>query len=154
VKTEDADYTHIERAYDEGSNDYSSHFQYPHDFIGPERQEFIKRLPAGSKILDCGCGPGMDTERFAQLGYKVTAIDFSDRFVKLTTARVPAADVLKMDMRYLEFLEGSFDGLCSSFTLLHFWESEIGRALSGFKSVLKGRGLFFAALHRGRRRRG
>lgn len=91
----------------------------------------------------------MDTERFSQLGFKVTAIDLSERFVQLTKKRVPSADVKKMDMRYLEFPEASFDGLWSSFSLLHIRAKEIGQTLSGFKSVLRPAGLFFAALHRG-----
>ena len=148
MTTKDPDYKHIEQTYDEGSEDYGEYFKKPHEFIEPERQQFIDRLPAGS-ILDCGCGPGMDTERFSQLGFKVTAIDLSERFVQLTKKRVPSADVKKMDMRYLEFPEASFDGLWSSFSLLHIRAKEIGQTLSGFKSVLRPAGLFFAALHRG-----
>jgi ubiquinone/menaquinone biosynthesis C-methylase UbiE len=91
----------------------------------------------------------MDTERFARLGYEVSAIDLSDRFVRLTQRRAPNAKVQKMDMRHLEFPEGSFDGLWSSFSLLHIRASEIEETLSGFKSVLRLGGLFFAALHRG-----
>jgi SAM-dependent methyltransferase len=149
MKTEDADYMHVERTYDQGSEDYSSAFQQPHASIEPDRSEFVQRLPAGSTILDCGCGPGMDTERFCELGYKVTAIDLSDRFVQLTTKRVPAADVCKMDMRHLMFPEGSFDGVWCSFSLLHIRASEIERTLSGFRSVLRAGGLLFMALHRG-----
>jgi ubiquinone/menaquinone biosynthesis C-methylase UbiE len=149
VNTEDADYTHIEHTYDEGSDDYSSYFAQPHQFIEPERCQFIERLPARAKILDCGCGPGMDAERFVQLGYDVTAIDLSDRFVGLTKKRVADADVRKMDMRHLKFPKGTFDGLWSSFSLLHIRASEIDMTLSGFRSVLKDRGLFFAAMHRG-----
>jgi 2-polyprenyl-3-methyl-5-hydroxy-6-metoxy-1,4-benzoquinol methylase len=89
VKAEDPDYRHIEETYDEGSQDYGDYFKNPHEFIEKDRQQFIARLPAGSTILDCGCGPGMDTERFSQLGYKVTAIDLSDRFVELVRKRVP-----------------------------------------------------------------
>jgi hypothetical protein len=37
----------------------------------------------------------MDTEKFSQLGYTVTAIDLSDRFVTLTKERVPTAHVKK-----------------------------------------------------------
>ena len=145
----DADYTHVERTYDEGSDDYRAYHRLPHEYIEPERQEFIRRLPAGSRILDCGCGPGMDTERFAGSGYRVIAIDLSERFVRLTSRRVPTADVRKMDMRHLEFPPASFDGLWASFSLLHVRAEEIGRTLSGFKSVLRPGGLFFAALHRG-----
>jgi 2-polyprenyl-3-methyl-5-hydroxy-6-metoxy-1,4-benzoquinol methylase len=82
MKSEDSDYTHIEETYDRGSRDYGDYFKTPHQFIEPERQQFIQQLFAGSKILDCGCGPGMDAEKFSQLGYNVTAIDLSERFVK------------------------------------------------------------------------
>jgi len=149
VNTEDADYTHIEKTYDSGADDYGGHFKQPHDFIEPDRQQFVKQLAAGSNILDCGCGPGMDTERFVQLGHKVTAIDLSDRFVALTKKRVPRADVRKMDMRHLAFPELTFDGLWCSFSLLHIRASEIPDTLAGFKRILKPDGLFFAALHRG-----
>ena len=149
MKAEDPDYRHIEETYDEGSQDYGDYFKNPHEFIEKDRQQFSARLPAGSTILDCGCGPGMDTERFSQLGYKVTAIDLSDRFVELIRKRVPNARVEKMDMRNLAFPKAAFDGLWASFSLLHIRASEIQETLSGFNSVLRDGGLFFAALHRG-----
>ena len=149
MKAEDPDYRHIEETYDEGSQDYGDYFKNPHEFIEKDRQQFIARLPAGSTILDCGCGPGMDTERFSQLGYKVTAIDLSDRFVELVRKRVPNARVEKMDMRNLAFPKAAFDGLWASFSLLHIRASEIQETLSGFNSVLETEGSFFCRLHRG-----
>jgi ubiquinone/menaquinone biosynthesis C-methylase UbiE len=149
VKTKDPDYNHIEQTYDEGSEDYGDYFRKPHEFIEPERRQFVDRLPAGSQVLDCGCGPGMDTEKFSALGYKVTGIDLSERFVRLAKERVPTAIVKKMDMRSLEFPQASFDGLWASFSLLHIRAGDIETTLAGFKSVLRPGGLFFAALHRG-----
>ena len=149
MKSEDSDYTHIEETYDRGSRDYGDYFKTPHQFIEPERQQFIQQLSAGSKILDCGCGPGMDAEKFSQLGYNVTAIDLSERFVSLTKERVQTATVKKMDMRHLEFPQASFDGLWASFSLLHIRASDIEQTLSGFRIVLRPHGLLFAAVHRG-----
>ena len=149
MKSEDSDYTHIEETYDRGSRDYCDHFKTPHQFIEPERQQFIQQLSAGSKVLDCGCGPGMDAEKFSQLGYNVTAIDLSERFVSLTKERVQTATVKKMDMRHLEFPQASFDGLWASFSLLHIRASDIEQTLSGFRTVLRPHGLLFAAVHRG-----
>lgn len=149
MKTEDPDYRHIEETYDDGSQDYVDYFKNPHEFIEQDRQQFISRLSPGSTILDCGCGPGMDTERFSRLGYNVTAIDLSDRFVKLARARAPSAIIQKMDMRYLAFPEAVFDGVWASFSLLHIRASEIRKTLVGFRSVLREPGLLFAAVHRG-----
>lgn len=91
----------------------------------------------------------MDTERFSQAGYKVIAIDLSDRFVELARRRVPSARVEKMDMRNLAFPTAAFDGIWASFSLLHIRATEIQQTLSGFNFVLRDGGLFFAALHRG-----
>ena len=91
----------------------------------------------------------MDTEKFSQLGYNVTAIDLSERFVSLTKERVQTATVKKMDMRHLEFPHASFDGLWASFSLLHIRASDIEQTLSGFRTVLRPHGLLFAAVHRG-----
>ena len=151
VKLDDPDDTHIERTDDEGSADYHSHFGQPHAFIEPDRQQFIQRLPAAAKVLDCGCGPGMDTERFVQLGFAVVAIDLSNRFVQVTKQRVPAADVRKMDMRHLEFPAGTFRWDVVFLQPAPHSENEIDATLSDFRSVLKPGGLLFSALHHGPR---
>jgi ubiquinone/menaquinone biosynthesis C-methylase UbiE len=108
-------------------------------------------MPTVAPILDCGCGPGFDSERFAQLSFRVHAIDLSDRFVSLTRRRVPQADVQKMDMRQLSFPKGSFDGIWCSFSLLHIRAADVPVTLAGFKSVLRKGGILCLALHRGPR---
>lgn len=45
-------------------------------------------LPAGSRILDVGCGSGWLSEFFARLGYDVTGIDISPDLVEIARARV------------------------------------------------------------------
>jgi 2-polyprenyl-3-methyl-5-hydroxy-6-metoxy-1,4-benzoquinol methylase len=49
-------------------------------------------LPAGSRMLDVGCGSGWLSEYFARLGYEVTGIDISPDLVEMSRerlARVP-----------------------------------------------------------------
>ena len=45
-------------------------------------------LPAGSRILDVGCGSGWLSEYFARLGYDVTGIDISPDLIEMARARV------------------------------------------------------------------
>ncbi|MBC7931418.1 MAG: methyltransferase domain-containing protein, partial [Rubrivivax sp.] len=47
-------------------------------------------LPAGSRLLDVGCGSGWLSEYFARLGYDVTGIDISPELVEIARARVAA----------------------------------------------------------------
>jgi SAM-dependent methyltransferase len=48
----------------------------------------LANVPAGSHILDLGCGPGSDDEELARRGYDVTAIDWSPAMVAEARQRV------------------------------------------------------------------
>jgi 2-polyprenyl-3-methyl-5-hydroxy-6-metoxy-1,4-benzoquinol methylase/glycosyltransferase involved in cell wall biosynthesis len=45
-------------------------------------------LPAGSRVLDVGCGSGWLSEFFARLGYDVTGIDISPDLIEIARGRV------------------------------------------------------------------
>ena len=48
--------------------------------------------PPGARLLDLGCGTGLDALHFAQQGYRVTAIDQSEAMVEQTSRRAQAPD--------------------------------------------------------------
>ena len=63
--------------------------------------------PAGARILDLGCGPGLYVERLAAAGFDVTGVDFSARSIAYARAR-PGARYVLGDYREIE-LDGTFD---------------------------------------------
>jgi SAM-dependent methyltransferase len=81
-----------------------------------------KHVPAGSRILDLGCGPGCDDEQFARRGHRVTAIDWSPAMVDQARRRVQAAgvedrvDILHLGIHELDRLAPeTFDAATSNF---------------------------------------
>lgn len=80
-----------------------------------------RELPVGSRLLDLGCGTGIDAFRFAQLGYPVVATDWSPAMVARTEARVSGASlpspvaVRQLGIHQLAALDGDFDGIYSNF---------------------------------------
>lgn len=85
-------------------------------------REVVRReLPPGSRLLDLGCGTGIDACRFAQLGYPVLATDWSPRMVARTGARLAGASlpvraaVVHLGIHQLAALDGPFDGIYSNF---------------------------------------
>lgn len=52
-----------------------------HNFIDRSVEWLKSIIPAGSKILDLGCGPGLYTKRLSDAGYDVTGIDYSRRSI-------------------------------------------------------------------------
>ncbi len=62
---------------------------------------WIKEIAPPSKyrqLFDIGCGPGIYAERFAQMGYQVTGIDFSKRSIDYAMESAKKRD---LDIHYL-----------------------------------------------------
>jgi SAM-dependent methyltransferase len=98
--------------------------------------------PAGSAVLEAGCGVGAQTVTLARKspGARITSIDVSEASLKEAEARVRAAGVAnvqfrKSDIFDLPFGPGSFDHVFVCFVLEHL--SRPAEALSRLKTVLK-----------------
>jgi SAM-dependent methyltransferase len=78
--------------------------------------ELLKDLPKNPRILDIGCGPGMQTVELAKLsGGQIVALDFHAPFLeqlKQATKKENVDDrvkAMRCDMFNLKFEDGSFD---------------------------------------------
>jgi len=101
---------------------------------------------AGKKILELGCGAGIDSVEFAKNRADVTAVDFTDNSIRLTKKSFKeaglTANILECDGRNLEFPDNTFDVVYSFGVLHHIIEIE--RVLAEITRVLKkeGEGIF------------
>ncbi|TMA22577.1 MAG: class I SAM-dependent methyltransferase, partial [Deltaproteobacteria bacterium] len=79
-------------------------------------------LPAGSRVLDAGCGPGLVSEAFLDAGHRLQGIDLSGEMVRSARARCARfADRARFEQGSLfELPEGqAFDAAVSRFVLHH-----------------------------------
>lgn len=119
-----------------------------------EVENFAKSLK-GKKIIDVGCGTGHDAHHFAELGYEVTAVDYSPEMINVAkdlkdTKNPPTFEVV--DMRELEtkFEDNSFDGAWVSASLLHIPEADVPKVLSGLKKIIVSGGKIYIGLKEGK----
>lgn len=117
--------------------------------VRPLAEHFSKHLP-GKRVLDIGCGPGRDAKYFSGIGFDVTAIDLTKRFLAMARKHAPKAKVLRMDMRQLTFPARSFDGIWAMASFLHIPKRQGRETLMGFKRVLKLGGLLFISVKLGK----
>lgn len=107
-------------------------------------------LPAGSRVLDVGCGTGLPTARqLTDAGHTVLGIDLSAGMLELARANVPppAAEFRQVDLADLRRsgegpgAVGQFDGIACFFALLMLPRKEIPSALRLLRSLLRPGGL-------------
>ncbi|MCU1465032.1 MAG: hypothetical protein JWM72_960 [Actinomycetia bacterium] len=106
---------------------------------------FAGSLPTPSSILDAGCGPGRDLERFVAHGHAVRGIDLNPTFVARADAHAPTSQGDLRDVA-AQFAAGSFDGIWASASLVHLSEAETVDVLGQFAALLRPRGKFFACV--------
>lgn len=70
----------------------------------------VNQLPAGARVLDLGCGPGLYTERLAAAGFDVTGVDFSERSIEYARSTGSNVRYIEADYRELE-LDEHFDAV-------------------------------------------
>lgn len=79
-----------------------------HAFIARSAAWIRSLLPAGADVLDIGCGPGLYTRRFAQSGWRVTGMDFSERSIAYARSQDAASRYVVQDYLQMAY-EAAFD---------------------------------------------
>jgi ubiquinone/menaquinone biosynthesis C-methylase UbiE len=93
----------------------------------------------GLRVLDVGCGQGIDLIEYARAGAEVTGVDLTLRHLELARQNLDAlhldAKVVDGDAEELPFADGSFDRVSSNGVLHH--TPDIARALQEIRRVLR-----------------
>lgn len=65
-------------------------------------------IPASSRVLDLGCGPGLYTKRLSSMGYDVTGLDFSKRSIAYAIEHDTQSKYIFQNYLELDYIE-AFD---------------------------------------------
>ena len=105
----------------------------------PILNNYLKRLPKKSRVLDGGCGMGQWTTYYSSKGLKTTGLDISRETIKRLQSKFPDEDFVTGDIRKMKFKSNSFDAYFSWGTFEHF-ESGLDECFIEAKRVLKNKG--------------
>jgi SAM-dependent methyltransferase len=109
---------------------------------------FFDRLP-GPSVLVAGCGEGGDSRYLRGLGAQVISFDLSEGMLSLARAADPEGTYLRVDLRDLDRIGRSFDGIRACACLYHLTKPEFRACLAGFRGLLNDRGVLFLNLKLG-----
>jgi ubiquinone/menaquinone biosynthesis C-methylase UbiE len=112
-----------------------------------EVKAFTSLLPANGRVLDVGSGTGIPIARhLAQAGFEVVGIDFSKTMVTAARGNVPDATFQQMNMTAIDLPSESFDGVISTYAIIHVPREMHAGIFRSFHSILKSRGVMLVSV--------
>lgn len=111
--------------------------------------KFAALLPPGSRVLDVGCGPGMDTAVLHQHNLQAIGLDYSHEMMLAGRAvQGNRGPFVRADMRRLP-VGGPIAGLWVCASLLHLVREEVLPTLHEFHRVLQPGGILYLSVKLG-----
>lgn len=107
--------------------------------------EVLQRLPAGSAVLELGCGPGTVSPVLAD-GRRYTGVDLSEGQLALARERLPEGTFIKGDFTTIEIPAAAFDGVVAFFVFNHVPRAEHAPMFARVFSWLRPGGRFMLSL--------
>ena len=124
---------------------YSEEFNEPSQYTAT----LIRMLPKDSRVLDLGCGPGVETEHLVTNGFNVHTVDGAINMIQLAKERTPSATFETADIRELDYGQEQYDGIIALYSLTYIPKLDIPKLFSKLVKSLKPSGLFLISLHIG-----
>lgn len=111
------------------------------------QMRFLSKLPHGGRILDFGCGSGRDTRYFLNQGYRVVAIDGSERLCKLASeyTGISVKNMLFQELADVEI----YDGVWACSSILHLPYDDLKEVMKKIATALKEQGIFYTSFKYG-----
>lgn len=128
-------------------NKFADEFEESTVDLSPEvLHDFVDLISPGGKILDVGCAYGRDLRIFADMGFEVVGIDFSQSLIDKAQVLVPEAELHCMDMNNFTSEPDSFDGIWACASLLHLRSKDMRPMLEKFYQALKPGGVLYVGV--------
>lgn len=112
-----------------------------------EVNAFTLQLPANGRVLDAGSGTGIPIARhLVKAGFEVVGIDFSKTMVAAARENVPDATFQQMNMTAINLPPESFEGVISTYAIIHVPREMHAGIFRSFHSILKPRGVMLVSV--------
>jgi SAM-dependent methyltransferase len=118
---------------------------YERDVETYKIDKLLYDLEPDARVLDLGCGDGVDSMYISSKGFNVSALDLSTVVIDENKEKDPNIDWLTYDISdaNLPYSEGEFDLIYCRLSLHYFTEDELENILKDIRNKLKIGGLLY-----------
>lgn len=136
------------KAYDSIASSYTNAYAENDDLDSKYLDEFIS-ITLGNRILDMGCGNGINTAYLDKHGFNVIGIDKSKKMLKEARRLFPKVVFEEQDILATNFSNHSFDGIVLAYVINHFNSEGLNSLKKEIDRLLITNGLVFISAHIG-----
>jgi SAM-dependent methyltransferase len=111
------------------------------------QEKFLALIPEGGTVLDFGCGAGRDTKAFLERGYKVEAVDGSEKLCEIAS-EFTGIEVKQMLFYELNEVE-KYDGIWACASILHLPKAELKTVMNKMIRAVKQGGYIYTSFKYG-----
>ncbi len=112
------------------------------------RNRFLSLLPDEGFILDLGCGAGRDTKAFLGKGYKVDAVDGSEKLCEIASKNT---GITVRKMLFSELNENEkYDGIWACSSILHLSKKELKNVFRKMLRAVRNGGYIYTSFKYGK----
>lgn len=119
----------------------------------PFDRDFLDRFATAVRdlgpVVELGCGPAHVAAYLADRGVLISGLDLSPAMVVEATRLFPEVKVVVGDMLDLPYPDASLGGVIAFYSIIHFHDGQLARALSEMARVVAPGGLAAFAFHVG-----
>ncbi len=100
---------------------------------------FLQGLAPGSRILDLGCGAGLDLQWMRKAGFRAIGLEGSPARARTTRELDPEVELIEKNMLFYTPAEGEWDGVWACRSLHHFPPDATQRVVASlFRGLRRG----------------
>jgi len=137
----------FETLYEQMDRDrFSNAFTYGRHKIDVVLDRELSRLPAGSRVLDVGCGTGVYLRRFAKLGFIPAGLEPAAGMLEVCRRNNPSVDIVQGVATALPFPDASFDAVTAIEVHRYLHLDDIRKSLKEALRVLRPGGIVVTTL--------
>lgn len=115
-------------------------------------RQFARQLPRQARVLDYGCGIGLELAWLRRQGFCVEGMDGTLAFVREARRRNPGISIQQARFNEIRLPEAAYDGIWCQAALMHLPPAGLPQELEKLRRSLKPSGLLGITLAWGRRK--